>query len=75
MKKSHKRRRRARALVERPGESYPASPLRGTSGTFGEVDPSVFMLGTPKSRPKFLAWGTIAILFGLAVAILMIGLF
>jgi hypothetical protein len=71
---SHTRSRGNSAVVERPGESYSASSLRCTSSIFDEVDPSVFMLGMPKSRPKFLAWGTIAILFGLAVAFLMIAL-
>jgi len=75
MTKSHMRSRRNSAVVKRPGESYSASSLRCTSSTFDEVDPSVFMLGMPKSRPKFLAWGVISILFGLAVAFLMIGLF
>jgi hypothetical protein len=60
---SHTRDRKHCAVAERPGESNSASSLRDTSGPFDEVDPAVFMLGMRKSRPKFLRWGTIAILF------------
>ncbi len=40
---------------------------------FEQADPSVYMLGLPKSRPRLGKWGAVAILAGtiLAVAVIL----
>jgi hypothetical protein len=63
------------ALVARAGKTHSTSTLHQTSSVFDQVDPAVFMLGLPKSRPKLVVSMTIAILLGLTVAFLMIGVF
>jgi len=53
---------------------------RGTRHTnnanyFQQVDPSVYMLGLPKSRRRLGKWGVVAILAGtiLAVGVIVLG--
>lgn len=56
------------------GESLskiPASQHHGHGRAFafsGVPDPSRYMLGLPKSRPRFLSWFTIAVLAGALLA-------
>lgn len=48
---------------------------RGNAGSYFEQnDPSIHMLGLPKSRPRLGSWGVAAILVGtiLALAVMML---
>ncbi|HEY0702164.1 MAG TPA: hypothetical protein VGD60_05295 [Candidatus Acidoferrales bacterium] len=42
-----------------------------TADIFKQEDPSIHMLGLPKSRPRLRQWVLIAILFGAVVALLL----
>ena len=42
------------------------------SSYFAQTDPSVHMLGLPKSRPRLGTWGVVAILAGAILAIAVI---
>ncbi|MGD0404000.1 MAG: hypothetical protein ABSB66_12485 [Candidatus Acidiferrales bacterium] len=48
---------------------------RRHANRFDQPDPSVHMLGIPKSRPKFRTWFVLAILTGtvLALALILVG--
>jgi hypothetical protein len=50
----------------------PSSHRRSRSGDiFKQEDPSIHMLGLPKSRPRLLQWVLLAILFGAMVALVL----
>jgi hypothetical protein len=41
---------------------------------WNQTDPSIYMLGLPKSRPRLGTWGVVAVLAGTLLALAVIGL-
>jgi hypothetical protein len=56
-------------------ETSSASSSRGASSIFPQGDPSVHMLGLPKSHPKLKRWVLLAVIVGAAAAIVLLGIF
>jgi hypothetical protein len=47
---------------------------RSDAGVFDPADPSIYMLGVPKSRPKLGNWLVFTVLAGAALALVLFGI-
>jgi hypothetical protein len=50
-----------------------ATKREGDKSYFNQTDPSMYMLGLPKSRPRLGTWGVVAVLAGTLLALAVVG--
>lgn len=58
-----------------PAAEVPAPSRSASAKLFGEADPSVHMLGLPKSHPQLARWVVVAVLAGAVAAFALIAIF